>query len=234
MAVVLCDPVAARLIANAGPLVNEHHLLIFDLDGTISDPAVGIGRSINHALAAFDYPAVEEQAISQYIGPPLDVAFRRIAPAASEGTIIGMVAKYRERYGEAGYAENVVYAGIPDALEYLASHGVPMGVCTSKPADVAERILTLFQLRGFCAFVSGGDVGVRKDDQLRVLRERGVAGHGAAMIGDRAVDVIAARAAGLCSVAVLWGHGTLHELRSVAPDRLLDAPDDLKDLIDGF
>ena len=95
--------------------MNEHPLLIFDLDGTLSDPAVGIGRSINHALAAFDYPAVDEQAISQYIGPALDVVFRRIAPAASEVTIHGMVAKYRERYGKVGYAENLVLAA-QDAL----------------------------------------------------------------------------------------------------------------------
>ncbi|MSO45187.1 MAG: hypothetical protein EXQ59_00245 [Acidobacteria bacterium] len=66
------------------PIVNEHQLLIFDLDGTLSDPTIGIRRSINHALAAFDYPAVDEQAISQCIGLPLDFAFRQIAPAASE------------------------------------------------------------------------------------------------------------------------------------------------------
>ena len=212
----------------------KDQLLIFDLDGTLSDPTVGIRRSINHALAAFDYPAVTEQTISQYIGPPLDVAFRRIAPAATEATVLGMVAKYRERYGEVGFAENVVYAGIPGALESLASRGVPMGVCTSKRADFAERILALFHLRGYFDFVSGGDIGVGKDDQLRKLREQGTANPRSVMIGDRAVDVIAARAAGLRAVGVLWGHGSLEELRGAAPDRLLDAPDELRHLVDAF
>jgi phosphoglycolate phosphatase len=69
--------------------------LIFDLDGTISDPTVGIGRSINYALGAFGYPEIGEEDVSQHIGNPLDATFRRIAPGASAATILGMVAKYR-------------------------------------------------------------------------------------------------------------------------------------------
>jgi phosphoglycolate phosphatase len=172
-----------------GPCMKQDQLLIFDLDGTLSDPAVGIWRSINYALAAFDYPAVGELTVSQYIGPPLDVVFRRIVPMETDATMLGMAATYRERYGEVGYAENVVYAGIPDALASLASDGVPMGVCTSKRADVAERILALFDLRRYFDFVSGGDVGVGKDRQLRVLLEHGTADHGSVMIGDRAVSM---------------------------------------------
>ena len=107
-----------------------------------------------------------------------------------------------------------------------------MGVCTSKRVDFAERILVLFKLREYFYFVSGGDVGVGKADQLRGLLEQGVAGQGSAMIGDRAVDVIAARATGLRSVGVLWGHGSLQELLDVAPDRLLQAPGELKYLVD--
>lgn len=206
-------------------------LLIFDLDGTISDPTVGTGRCINHALAAFGYPAVDEQAVSPYIGPPLDAAFRDLAPGASDDTIIRMVAKYRERYGDIGYAENVVYPRIPAALEHLASRGIRMGVCTSKRVDFAERILALFGLRRYFLFVSGGDIGVRKDDQLRMLLDRGAAGPGCTMIGDRAVDVAAARANGLRAVGVLWGHGSREELLRAAPDRLLETPAELIDLV---
>ena len=115
-------------------------LLVFDLDGTISDPSVGIGRSINYALATFGYPEIAEQEVSEYIGPPLDVVFRRIVRSATHDAVLAMVAKYRERYGEVGYTENVAYAGIPEALSYLASQGLPMGVCTSERADFAERI----------------------------------------------------------------------------------------------
>jgi phosphoglycolate phosphatase len=205
-------------------------VLIFDLDGTISDPTVGIGRSLNYALAAFGYPEIDEQDVSQYIGPPLDVAFRRLAGDASEDAILGMVAKYRERYGTIGYAENVVYTGIPEALEHLASRGVPMGVCTSKRVDFAERILTLFQLRPYFLFVNGGDIGIGKNAQLRLLLEQGTAGDCSTMIGDRAVDVTAARTNGLRSVGVLWGHGSKQELLGAVPDRLLEFPVELREL----
>lgn len=204
--------------------------LIFDLDGTISDPAVGIGRSINYALAAFGYPGIGQEAVSRHIGLPLDAIFRRIAPGASAATILALAAKYRERYGEVGYAENVVYPGVPGALEDLAAHGVQMGICTSKRADFAERILTLFQLRSYFGFVSAGEIGVCKDEQLRTLIEQGTVNHGAVMIGDRAVDITAARANGLWSIGVLWGHGSREELLEAAPDQLLECPMELKRL----
>lgn len=213
--------------------MSEHQLLVFDLDGTLSDPTIGVARCINHALVACDARAIDERTMSQYIGPPLDVVFRRIVPTASENTIVEMVARYRERYGEVGYAENVMYQGIPDALEYLAIQGLSMGVCTSKRADFAERILALFHLRQYFEFVSGGDVGVRKEDQLRVLLQQGTITARSAMIGDRAADIVAAKATGLRSVGVLWGHGSLQELQQAAPDLLLETPDALKGLIDG-
>jgi phosphoglycolate phosphatase len=205
-------------------------LLIFDLDGTISDPAVGIGRSINYALAAFGYPEVNERQVSQYIGPPIDAAFRQIARSATDDEVLGMVARYRERYGEIGYSENVVYAGIPEALEYLASERVLMGVCTSKRVDFAERILERFGLRKHFVVVSGGDVGLTKEDQLRKLLEEGVASHRSTMIGDRTVDMLAARAHKLRSVGVLWGHGSMEELLGVAPDRIFESPVELREL----
>ena len=105
-----------------------------------------------------------------------------------------------------------------------------MGICTSKRVDFAERILSLFQLRPYFAFVSGGDIGVGKDEQLRTLIEQGTVSHGAVMIGDRAVDMTAARANGLRSIGVLWGHGSREELLGAVPDQLLESPMDLKRL----
>ncbi len=205
-------------------------LLIFDLDGTISNPVVGFGRSINYALGAFGYPEIDDEELSQYIGPPLEATFRRVAPGASAAAILGLVAKYRERYGEVGYTENLVYPGIPEALQHLAAHGVQMGICTSKRVDFAERILTLFELRSHFAFVSGGDIGMGKDEQLRTLMEQKTVSRGAAMIGDRAVDMTAARTNGLRSIGVLWGHGSREELLGAVPDRLLESPTELKEL----
>jgi phosphoglycolate phosphatase len=204
--------------------------LIFDLDGTLSDPVVGIGRSLNYALEAFGYPTLSAPEVSRYVGPPLDWAFRQIVPDASPDTVLALVAKYRERYSDVGYAENTLYPGIADALAEMSSDGVRMGVCTSKRREFAERILELFDLRQHFNFVNGGDVGVGKGDQLRELLDQGTVGPASTMIGDRAVDIEAARANGLGAVGVLWGHGTRAELLRAVPDRLLQSPLELAGL----
>ena len=204
--------------------------LIFDLDGTLSDPVIGIGRSLNYALEAFGYRSLSAPEVSRYVGPPLDWAFRQIVPDVSHDTVLALVAKYRERYSDVGYAENTLYPGVADAIAGIASDGVQMGVCTSKRREFAERILELFGLRQHFNFVNGGDVGVGKGDQLRALLDRGTVGPASTMIGDRAVDIEAARANGLGAVGVLWGHGTRAELLRAVPDRLLQSPLELAGL----
>lgn len=200
---------------------------IFDLDGTISDPATGIGRSLNYALAAFGYPTVAEHEVAQYIGPPLDQTFGRITQSTSPDHILALVTKYRERYADVGYAENLLYPGIPEALAQLAAQDIPLGLCTSKPIAFAERILTMFQLRDYFSVINGGDLGIHKKHQLRGLIADGSVGQASTMIGDRAVDVHAATANGLRSVGVLWGHGSEEELTAAAPDLLLKFPEQL-------
>jgi len=205
--------------------------LVFDLDGTLSDPAVGIGRSINYALAHFGYATIADEDVSQAIGPPLDVTFAALSGSASPAHVAELVFKYRERYADVGYAENVLYAGIPEALEVLATAGVPMGVCTSKRTDFAERILKLFSLRQHFQFVSGGDIGVLKWQQLADLLVQQQITPASTMVGDRAVDVESAKANGLRSVGVLWGHGSEAELTRTGPVRLLTSPHQLVELV---
>jgi phosphoglycolate phosphatase len=201
--------------------------LIFDLDGTISDPAIGIARSINYALSSFGYPALPEKSVSHYIGPPVDETFAQITASSSSEHISALVGKYRERYVEVGYSENVIYPGVVDTLERLVGRGAPLGLCTLKRMDVAEKILTLFGIREYFQFVNGGDIGAKKERQLRGLLSDGVIDPRSTMIGDRAVDILAAHANGLRSVAVLWGHGTRAELEAVHPSLLLEAPEQL-------
>ena len=102
-----------------------------------------------------------------------------------------------------------------------------MGLCTSKRTDFAERILKLFHIRDYFRFVDGGDVGLRKEQQLASLISKGAIDSTSLLIGDRAVDVYAARANGLRSVAVLWGHGSLRELQEAHPDLILESPEEL-------
>lgn len=203
----------------------------FDLDGTLSDPAIGIGRSLNYALDAFGYRTISTLEVSQYVGPPLDWAFQQIVPGASHDSVISLVAKYRERYRDVGYRENTLYPGIAEALGQLSSDGVPMGVCTSKRTDFAEQILEMFCVRHHFRFVAGGDIGLAKGSQLRALLEQGAIRPASTMIGDRAVDIEAARANGLRAVGVLWGHGTRTELVAAGPDGLLKSPAELASLL---
>ncbi|HMK64164.1 MAG TPA: HAD hydrolase-like protein [Thermodesulfobacteriota bacterium] len=204
--------------------------LIFDLDGTISDPFVGIARCMNYALEYFGYSPISEDCISQFIGPPLDYAFRSVIGPASPDQVAELVDKYRERYAEVGYSENVLYPGIPEVLSVLSTAEVPLGLCTSKRVDFAENILKMFGLRHYFKFLSGGDIGVHKSQQLAALLKAGTISGASFMIGDRAVDIEAARKNGLASVGVLWGHGTEEELRLADPTYTLRHPNQLAEL----
>ncbi len=198
--------------------------LVFDLDGTLSDPLEGIGRSINYALEAQGFPLRPLAELARFVGPPLDATFRELT--GEPGRVAALVASYRERYGAIGYAENQLYTGIPAALAALGERHV-LGLCTSKRADFAEQILARFELRAHFAFVSGGDVGITKADQLRALLAAGTIDGDAIMIGDRAVDIEAARANGLAGCGVLWGFGSRAELEGARPRWLLALPAEL-------
>jgi phosphoglycolate phosphatase len=198
-----------------------HDLILFDLDGTLSDPLVGIGRSINYALTHCGYPARELDQLSVYIGPPLDESFRALTGVATVSHIEALVAKYRERYADVGYSENVLYPGIPEALSALSDAGIPMGVCTSKRVDFAELILEMFGLRKHFRFVSGGEIGIQKWQQMQVLLADGQVSTQSVMVGDRAVDMVAAHRNGLQAAGVLWGHGARAELECEQPRYLM-------------
>lgn len=201
--------------------------LLFDLDGTISDPIEGIGRSINHALESRGYKTHPLVDLAKYVGPPLDETFKAITGSTDDAEISALIAKYRERYAEVGYSENILYPGIEGAVNTLREKGVPMAVCTSKRQDFADQILRMFGLREKFQFISGGDVGVRKWQQIEALIAEGAINRQAVMIGDRAVDLVAAHKNGLDSVGVLWGYGSRAELESESPRHLLTQPSEL-------
>jgi phosphoglycolate phosphatase len=117
----------------------QYKTIVFDLDGTISDPFVGISRSINYALESLDYDPVDPERIRPLIGPPLTEIFEILLGALRERDMLGLVDKYRERYASIGYSENRIYDDIPTIIEQLAGRGYRMGICTSKRADYAQR-----------------------------------------------------------------------------------------------
>ncbi|HTE39606.1 MAG TPA: HAD hydrolase-like protein [Steroidobacteraceae bacterium] len=204
-----------------------HDLVLFDLDGTISDPLVGFAQSMNYALGHFGHLPLELSACSAYIGPPLDESFTAITGVTSSSQIKELVAKYRERYADLGCAENTLYPGIREALAVLAESKISMAVCTSKRKDFAERILEMFGLRDHFLFVSGGEIGVHKWQQIEAMRAQGLASTSSVMVGDRSIDILAGRRNGLSSAGVLWGHGSRAELENERPDYLFASPTEL-------
>ena len=201
--------------------------LIFDLDGTISDPSLGIGRCINYALEAHGFPAITPEQVAAAIGPPLDETFCKFCPDSDQSVISSLVAKYRERYAEVGYSENKIYPGVAESLGELSVAEVPMGVCTSKRKDFAEKILRMFGVLSHFRFVNGGDIGIRKREQLAGLLQSGEIDLAAVMIGDREVDISSAKANGLRSVGVLWGFGGQTELSGAGADIILSNTNEL-------
>lgn len=198
--------------------------LLFDLDGTLSDPREGITRSLNHALTRLGLAPRPEADLLIHIGPPLDEAFRALTGLSSPEEIAPFVAAYRERYVSVGYRENRLYPGVIAALTDLRAGGFRLGVCTSKRTDIAEQVLAAFDLRDFFGFVDGGEIGTPKTRQIERLKAKGWVDEATIMIGDRAVDITAAHNNGLRAAGVLWGYGSRQELESVAPEFLLHEP----------
>jgi phosphoglycolate phosphatase len=205
----------------------ECSTLVLDLDGTISDPSLGIVRCFNHAFQSYGLPEVPSELITQEIGPPLDATFFKLAPGISDRDATSLISKYRERYAEVGYCENTLYEAIPSVLDRLREKGVSLGVCTSKRRDFAVKILQLFDLEGYFGFIDGGDIGISKESQLASLREQRRIDDAAIMVGDRSVDILAARANGMRGIGVLWGFGGIQELTDASAYKILSKPEEL-------
>ncbi|HEY8973683.1 MAG TPA: HAD hydrolase-like protein [Burkholderiaceae bacterium] len=205
-------------------------VVVFDLDGTLSNPLDGFARSINHALRLQGLPEHEPQALARYIGPPLYESAVELTGSDDPTVHNRLIADYRHRYGESGFAENTLYDGIPEVLHALRDAGATLGLCTSKRVDFAEAILRNFGLRELFAFVSGGDIGVHKWQQLQALREAGAVDADSVMVGDRDVDITSAHRNGLLACGVLWGFGSREELQAESPRHLAETPADLRRL----
>ena len=198
--------------------------LIFDLDGTLSNPAEGFVRSINYALRQHGLAERDEEDLNLLIGPPLDEAFRAVIDMPETQDVSGLVYSYRERYSAVGYTENVLYEGIPDALSGFKGRGMSLGVCTSKRTDFAELILEKFGIRSAFEFVRRADIGIPKRQQLADLLSEGLVSARSVMIGDRAVDITAARANSIRTAGVLYGYGSTSEISDAMPDWIIDVP----------
>ena len=212
--------------------------LIFDLDGTLTDPREGITRCFAHAMTRMGLAPPPLKELEKYIGPPARDVFRELLATDDAARIEEGIVRYRERYAEVGLYENFAYEGIHEALSKLAEQRYRLWVCTSKPWVYAKPILARFGLSGFFAGVYGCELDGTFSDKAELLnhllvREKLNAGE-CVMIGDRKHDARAARVNGARSLGVLYGFGDEVELRDAGVDALCLRPIELPSVIQGL
>jgi len=204
--------------------------VIFDLDGTITDPAEGITRSINHALVGLGHAPHPESVLRKYIGPHLNFTFSELMHTTDTGTLAHAIELYRERYIPIGYRENRLYDGIQEVLCQLINDGSALCIATTKRKDIAVSVLEFLGINDFFTRVHGCDLHRTKSDLLRdILSDSALSKQPVVMIGDRDTDFLAASDVNMPSIAVRWGYGEEKELE-LATD-IVNKPDELPDAI---
>jgi len=217
--------------------LRDRQIILFDLDGTITDSQLGITRSAAYALERFGIHIEDPSTLKFFVGPPLHDSFvEHYGFSAEEAS--RAVDTYREYYREKGIFENEVYPGVPEMLQRLKENDRRIIMATSKPTVFARRILEHFSLDGYFSYVSGAELsGVRnnKDEVIEyALEQCGITDRSqCVMVGDRKHDIIGAKKTGLASIGVLYGYGDRPELETAGADRIAEDVDELVDILLG-
>ena len=199
--------------------------VLFDLDGTLTDSKAGIARCIQHALVELGVTCPGEEALTEYVGPPLAAAFSALLETADDAHVDRAIAAFRRRFERVGMFENALYPGIAEAIAELADLGFRLCVVTAKPHVYARRILEHFDLADRFLGVYGPELADRAYSKEALIRQacvmEGDDPQQTVMVGDRVEDIIGAKANGLRTVAVLWGYGSHAELAKSQPEHLV-------------
>lgn len=210
--------------------------ILFDLDGTLTDPFEGITRCVQHALICQDIHISDRRELAGFIGPPLAQAFVEFHGMTWDQAQKA-VADYRERFARVGMYENRFYAGIDHLLASLKTDGRQLFVATSKPWTFARPIVEHFGLTGYFGKIYGSELdGQRTEKQALIaylMREQKLVAEQTLMIGDRRFDIEGARHNGLVAAAVSYGYGDAEELAACQPDLQFDSPDAIADYLLG-
>jgi len=202
--------------------------VLFDLDGTLTDPREGIVACLKHALRGVGQSSPPDAELLRYIGPPLRETFASLLGSAGPGAVEEAVALYRERFAATGIFENVVYPTVPAALAELQALGMTLYVATAKLQLFAERIVDYFGLAGFFHRVYGSELdgtrAIKSELIAYVLRTESLSPDSTVMVGDRAHDVRGAVANGVLPIGVLWGYGSREELTTAGATVLCAQP----------
>lgn len=209
----------------------KYRYCLFDLDGTLTDPGIGITNSVMHALEKYGIHVSDRTELYPFIGPPLADSFMKYY-GFTEEQAARAIEYYREYFREDGIFENTVYEGIPEMLETLRSNGVVIALSTSKPYEFSVRILEHFDLYQYFDYVGAatmdGSISRKADVIAHLLDEIGdVDRSSVLMVGDRENDIEGAIANGLHSAGVLWGYGSKEELEDAGAEHLAETPEDI-------
>ena len=215
--------------------MKKYSTILFDLDGTLTDPKVGITKSVAYALKSFGIEVEELDSLCKFIGPPLKVSFKKHY-GFSEQDCIKAIEKYREYFRETGMFENKVYPGIEKLLENLRQNGRKLFVATSKPTVFAIRILEHFNLLRYFDYVAGSELDGSRDSKSDVikfvLQQNSVTNlTNVVMIGDREHDVIGAKENNIDVIGVLYGYGDREELEKSGATYIVETIEELGKLL---
>lgn len=218
--------------------------ILFDLDGTLSDPSIGITNSVMHALEHWNIKVAERSELYRFIGPPLMDSFQQFYGFTKEESREALEI-YREYFGVKGLFENELYEGIEELLKELKARGKTIVLATSKPELYAKQILEHFGIDGYFDFIGGAsmdEVRVAKADVIRyALESLGMVKAGeelsedvkevTVMVGDRFHDIDGAKKNGLKSIGVLFGFGSREELENAGADHIAENMDDILKIV---
>ncbi len=210
-----------------------YQYISFDLDGTLTDPKIGITSCVQYALHKLGIEEPDLDELEPFIGPPLTDSFREFYGFDDE-TVQQAVIYYRERFSTVGLFENDIYPGIAQMLERLKQAGRRLAVASSKPTVFVKQILEHFEILSYFDVVVGSELdGTRAkkeevvEEALRQLLCDGN-GHDIVMVGDRKFDVEGAKAYGIDSIGVAYGYAACGELEEAGADVIVDTVEELE------
>lgn len=213
--------------------MGKKDIVLFDLDGTLTDPMTGITKSVQYALKKQGIIENDLWNLTKFIGPPLKESFQKFYGMSKEEAQKA-VEDYREYFSPIGIFENIVYDGMEEMLTKLKKEGMRLCVATSKPEEFAKRILEHFQLEEYFEFVGGAlmDGRTNKAEVIAyVLSEIKAEKEQTIMVGDREHDILGAKKNGIESIGVLYGYGDKNELQDAGADLIVEDVTQLREIL---
>lgn len=208
--------------------------ILFDLDGTLTDPKEGITKSFQYALKQMGIDEPDLDSLEKVIGPPIWDNFM-LFYGMDRSQADKAVQFYRERFSAVGKFENIPYPGIHALLKRLKDQGKILYVATSKPTVYAKEIVDHFGLGDFFTEVVGSELDGRRVNKKEIIqyildKHRGEARSAFLMVGDREHDILGAKQCGIDSCGVLYGYGSFDELREQGATFIVEEVEEIEDV----